>query len=162
MEAMPQKLTAAQSLTITGDCVRQVTGSTRPLNPAEALVMYGVNSAQQAAAVRHNVVANGSIGVPRFNFSLHPGFLITLSGSTTIGQLADTIRQNSIPNAQVAASFAPPKLNKAETFSAAAARFAEASALFAEASGGNVTKKAAKKGAEKGASKADKKAGKSK
>src|SRR5215212_7316184 len=99
---MPQKLTAQQSLMITSDCVRQVTGSTRPLNPIEALVMYGVNSAQQASAVRHNVVANGSIGVPRFNFSLHPGFLITLSGSTTIGQLAATIRQNSIPNQQVA------------------------------------------------------------
>lgn len=50
--------------------------------------MYGVNSAQQAAAVRHNVVANGSIGVPQFDFSLHPGFLVALGGSWTIGQLA--------------------------------------------------------------------------
>lgn len=95
---MAQKLTAQQSMMITGDCVRQVTGSTRPLNPIEPLVMYGVNSTQQAAAVRHNVVANGSIGVPRFNFSLHPGFLATLSGSWTIGQLAATIRDNSVPN----------------------------------------------------------------
>ena len=158
---MPQRLTAQQSLMITGDCVRQVTGSTRPLNPTEALVMYGVNSAQQAAAVRHNVVANGSIGVPRFNFSLHPGFLITLSGSTTIGQLAATIRQNSIPNQQVAASFAAPSMSKAETFAAASAKFAEASALFAEATGGNIAKgkKAAKKKVSK---KAAKKSGKSK
>lgn len=130
---MPQRLTAQQSLMITGDCVRQVTGSTRPLNPTEALVMYGVNSAQQASAVRHNVVANGSIGVPRFNFSLHPGFLITLSGSWTIRQLATTIRQNSVPNQDGAASFAPPALTGAEALAAAAARFAEASALFVEA-----------------------------
>ena len=156
---MAQKLTANQSLMITSDCVRQVTRSTRPLNPTEALVMYGLNSAQQASAVRHNVVANGSIGVARFNFSLHPGFLITLSGSWTIGQLASTIRQNSIPNEQVAASFAAPVMSEAEMFAAAAARFSEASALFAEATGGNVsgTKKAAKK-----KKKNSKKSGKSK
>jgi hypothetical protein len=155
---MPQKLTAQQSLMITGDCIRQVTGSTRPLNPIEALVMYGVNSAQQASAVRHNVVANGSIGVPRFNFSLHPGFLITLSGSWTIGQLAGTIRQNSIPNQQVDASFAAPAMSEAETLAAAAAKFAEASALFAEATGGNVAgvKKSAKKKTKKGSKKSGK------
>jgi hypothetical protein len=153
---MPQKLTAQQSLVITSDCIRQVTGSTRPLNPVEALVMYGVNSAQQASAVRHNVVANGSIGVPRFSFSLHPGFLIGLSGSWTIGQLASTIRQNSIPNDAVAGSFAAPTMNKAETLSAAAAKFAEASSLFAEAMGGSSgakIKKAAKKKSKKKSSK---------
>ena len=154
---MPQRLTAQQSLMVTGDCVRQVTGSTRPLNPTEALVMYGVNSAQQASAVRHNVVANGSIGVPRFNFSLHPGFLITLSGSWTIRQLATTIRQNSIPNQQVAASFAPPVMTEAETLAAAAAKFAEASALFAEASG---TPRAASRKAAKKPAKAARKSGK--
>jgi hypothetical protein len=152
---MPQKLTAQQSLIITSDCIRQVTGSTRPLNPIEALVMYGVNSAQQAAAVRHNVVANGSIGVARFNFSLHPGFLINLSGSWTIGQMAGVIRQNSIPNDAVADSFAAPTMNKAETLSAAAAKFAEASSLFAEAMGtsGTKIKKAARKKSKKKSSK---------
>ena len=161
---MPQRLTAQQSLMITGDCIRQVTGSTRPLNPIEPLVMYGVNSAQQASAVRHNVVANGSIGVPRFNFSLHPGFLATLSGSWTIRQLATTIRQNSIPNQQVAASFAAPVRTEAETLAAAAAKFAEASALFAEATGEKVagTKRAAKKKVARETSKATKKSTKSK
>ncbi|HEX5701713.1 MAG TPA: hypothetical protein VFX97_00680 [Pyrinomonadaceae bacterium] len=129
---MPAKLTAQQSLMITGDCIRAVTGSTRPLNPIEPLVMYGVNSAQQASAVRHNVVANGSIGVPRFNFSLHPGFLATLSGSWTIRQLATTIRDNSVPN-EPAMNFVAPPANSAEKLMAASAKFAEASALFAEA-----------------------------
>jgi hypothetical protein len=157
MIAMPQKLTAQQSLMITGDCVRQVTGSTRPLNPIEPLVLYGVNSPQQASAVRHNIVANGSIGVPRFNFSLHPGFLATLSGSTTIGQLATIIRQNSVPNQPVMA-FAAPEMTEAERLAAASAKFAEASALFAESAARSVggTKRSAKKGAQKGAKKSRK------
>jgi hypothetical protein len=123
--------------------------------------MYGVNSAQQASAVRHNVVANGSIGVPRFNFSLHPGFLAMLSGSTTIGQLAATIRQNSIPNQEVAASFAAPVMTEAETLAVAAAKFAEASALFSELTGGGAVgkKRAAKQ--KKAAKKPAKAAGKS-
>jgi hypothetical protein len=132
---MPQKLTAQQSMMITGDCIRQVTHSTRPLNPIEPLVMYGVNSAQQASAVRYNVVANGSIGVPRFDFSLHPGFLATLSGSWTISQLAATIRGNSIPN-HPAMDFAAPRATGADKLVAASAKFAEASALFAEATAG--------------------------
>lgn len=121
--------------------------------------MYGVNSAQQASAVRHNVVANGSIGVPRFNFSLHPGFLATLSGSWTIRQLATTIRQNSIPNEQVAASFAAPAMTEAETLAAAAAKFAEASALFAELT--SVNSAGTKRGAMKGSKKSSKSAKKS-
>src|SRR6266850_4639757 len=143
---MPAKLTAQQSVMITGDCIRQVTHSTRPLNPVEPLVMYGVNSAQQAAAVRYNVVANGSIGVPRFNFSLHPSFLATLSGSWTIRQLASTIRDNSIPN-QPDMNFAPSVATETEKLIAASAKFAEASALFAEAMAG--TGKTAKKGPKK-------------
>jgi len=123
--------------------------------------MYGVNSAHQASAVRHNVVANGSNGVPRFNFSLHPGFLATLSGSTTIGQLATTIRQNSIPNLVVAASFSAPVMTGAETLAAASVKFAEASALFSQAMSGGVvgTKRAAKKAAKK-AGRAARKSGK--
>lgn len=95
---MANRLTAQQAIDVAGDCVRQVTHSSRPLNLGEQLVLFGVFSQQQAAAVRHNVVANGVIGVPRFNFSLDPTFLITLGGSTTLGQLVGVIRQNSVPN----------------------------------------------------------------
>ena len=146
---MPSKLTAQQSVMITGDCIRQVTHSTRPLSPGEPLVMYGVNSPQQASAVRHNVVANGSIGVPRFNFSLHPGFLATLNGGWTIAQLATTIRTNSIPN-QPAMNFTAPVATAPQKLMAASTKFAEASALFAEAMGAEGELKKGRKKTSKG------------
>lgn len=94
---MPVKLTAAQSTKITSDCVRQVSGSTRPFNPAETLQIFGINATQQLAAVRTNVVSNRNIGVPAFNFSLNAGFLATLSTQTLMGQLASIILNNSVP-----------------------------------------------------------------
>lgn len=94
---MPVKLTAGQSTKITSDCVRQVSGSTRPFNPAETLQMFGINFTQQITAVRTNIVSSGSIGVPAFNFSLNPGFLATLNNQWLMGQLSDVIRNNSVP-----------------------------------------------------------------
>src|SRR2546423_14899662 len=124
---MPQKLTAQQAIDIAGDCVRQVTGSTRPLNLGEQLLLYGVFTPQQTAAVRHNVVANGVIGVPHFNFSLDPTFLITLGSGNTLGQLVGVIRQNSVPN-KPGLVLGGSKLTESEHFAIAATRFAEAAA----------------------------------
>lgn len=128
---MSEKLDALQSMLIANDCVRQVTRSNRPLNPSEQLLLYGVNTPQQAAAIRHNVVANGSIGVQRFNFSLHPGFLATLNKSWTFKQLAGIIRQNSIPNTE-RMLFAKPEFSDIEKVAAASAKFAEAAEFLSE------------------------------
>jgi hypothetical protein len=152
---MPKKLTAQQSIDIAGDCVRQVTHSHRPLNLADQLLLYGVFTQQQTAAVRNNVVANGVIGVPRFNFSLDPTFLITLSSSTTLGQLVGTIRQNSVPN-QAGLVLGMQGLNDSEHFAVASMHLAAAAeSLSASASkskqGGRVSKATKKvKGARKG------------
>ena len=140
---MPQKLTAQQAIDVAGDCVRQVTGSARPLNLGEQLLLYGVFTAQQAAAIRHNVVANGVIGVPRFNFSLDPTFLITLGSGNTLGQLVAVIRQNSVPNAPGLLLEAPSG-NESEHFAIAAMHFAEAAARFAKYSSKKTRKPKAK------------------
>jgi hypothetical protein len=158
---MPNKLTAQQAIDVAGDCVRQVTGSGRPLNLGEQLLLYGIFTQQQAAAVRHNVCANGVIGVQRFNFSLDPTFLITLSGSTTLGQLVNTIRQNSVPN-QPGLAFGGQGASEPERFAVAARNFAEAAANFAEAAGTRraPSKKSSKKGAKKSSKKGSKKSNK--
>jgi hypothetical protein len=153
---MPQKLTAQQSVDVAGDCVRQVTHSHRPLNLAEQLVLYGVFTPQQSAAVRNNVVANGMIGVHRFNFSLDPQFLITLSGGWTMGQLATVIRQSSVPN-QPGLVLAAPAPTGPEHFALAAMHLAEAASSFAGSAGKRggskkSGKKNAKKSSKKGAS----------
>jgi len=136
---MPQKLTAQQAIDVAGDCVRQVTGSTRPLNLGEQLLLYGVFTPQQAAAVRHNVVANGVIGVQRFNFSLDPTFLITLGSGNTMGQLVAVIRQNSVPNAPGLLLEAAGG-NESEQFAITAMHFAEAAAIFAASSSKKIPK----------------------
>ena len=151
---MPNKLTAQQAIDVAGDCVRQVTGSGRPLNLGEQLLLYGIFTQQQAAAVRHNVCANGVIGVQRFNFSLDPTFLITLSGSTMLGQLVNTIRQNSVPN-QPGLAFGGQGASEPERFAVAAKNFAEAAGARRAPS-----KKSSKKGAKKSSKKGSKKSNK--
>lgn len=128
---MSEKLNALQAMLVANDCVRQVTHSNRPLNPSEQLLLYGVNTPQQTAAIRHNVVANGSIGVQRFNFSLHPGFLATLNKSWTFKQLAGVIRQNSVPNTE-RMLFAQPEFSDIEKVAATSAKFAEAADFMSE------------------------------
>jgi hypothetical protein len=128
---MPPKLTAQQAIDVAGDCIRQVTHSHRPLNLAEALVLYGIFTPQQAAAVRNNVVANGVIGVPRFNFSLNPTFLINLGSSSTLGQLVAVIRQNSVPN-QPGLLLDAPESTGSENLALAAMHLAEAAAHFSK------------------------------
>lgn len=130
---MSESLTALQAMQVAIDCVRQVTHSSRPLNPSEQLALYGVNTAQQTSAIRHNVVANGVIGVQRFNFSLNPAFLATLNKAWTFKQLAGVIRQNSIPNTRNLL-FARTQDSDAEKIAAASAKFAEAAEILAELS----------------------------
>jgi hypothetical protein len=151
---MPKNLTAQQAIDVAGDCVRQVTHSNRPLNLSEQLLLYGVFTVQQVAAVRHNVVANGTIGVPRFNFSLDPTFLITLGSGTSLGQLVGVIRQNSVPN-QEGLVLGGGKATASEHLAIAALHLGEAAASFAASTSkrkkAGKRKKAAKKSSKKDA-----------
>ena len=109
---MANKLTAQQSITVAGDSVRQVTGSTRPINLAEQLLLYGIFNNQQSAAVRRNVAEDAAIGVQRFNFSIDPTFLTFVGSGTTMGQLSSVIRQRAVPNQSVLSVNLKPSSSK--------------------------------------------------
>ena len=126
-------LTPSQSMLVAVDCVRFVTGSTRPLNPADQLIRYGVNSASQAAQIRHNICSNGAIGVPRppLNHSLNPIFLAALNGGWTFAQLATVIRANAQANSPQLV-LKSPTLTNAKKLEVAYQKMAEAAQILEE------------------------------
>jgi hypothetical protein len=91
------RLSAGQSLTIASDCVFDETGNTQPVDRSRSLLSYGINDPEQASGVRTRIVGSPTLGVRRYNFQIDPNDLKDLSGSWTLGQLADRIQDAAIP-----------------------------------------------------------------
>jgi hypothetical protein len=86
-----QRLEDWQCDTISSDCVRRITGSTRPYSRSDSLQLYGVNSDPQCRAIADLVVGDNQIGVGRYKFILRETYLADLAPSWTMGQLANRI-----------------------------------------------------------------------
>jgi hypothetical protein len=102
-QAFSPSVTAQQTLedwqcdTISSDCVRRITKSTRPYDRSELLQQYGVNSDPECRAIADLVVGNNQRGVGRYKFKLDAGAIGDLSPSWTMGQLANRIKAKAVP-----------------------------------------------------------------
>jgi hypothetical protein len=85
------QMSRTQSLTVAAKSIRAVTHSTRTLDPADALQLYGVITPQTIAQVRATITGDPQNGVAQFGFSLNANALALMSSSWTIDQLATTI-----------------------------------------------------------------------
>jgi hypothetical protein len=95
--ATQEQLTAAQCLQICSDCIRDVTHSTRSLNPHDKLEMYNVNSDEQIDNVRVRIVGSHDIGVPHYGFSIDKNALRDMSTDWKISDLVDRIQTRAVP-----------------------------------------------------------------
>jgi hypothetical protein len=85
------QMSRTQSLTVVSKSIRAVTHSTRTLDPADSLQLYGVNTPQTISQVRATITGDPQNGVGQFGFSLDGSALALMSSSWTIDQLATTI-----------------------------------------------------------------------
>ncbi len=82
--------------TIASDCVRSITGSSRPYRRSDILQQYGVNSSAQCRAIGDRVTDDELIGVPRYGCTLDRDELNDLDSSWTMGDLANRICDKAV------------------------------------------------------------------
>jgi len=92
------QMSRTQSLTVVSKSIRAVTHSTRILDPADTLQLYGVITPQSISRVRATVTGDPQNGVAQFGFSLDGNALALMSSSWTVDQLATTIEGAAAQN----------------------------------------------------------------
>jgi hypothetical protein len=92
------RMSRTQSLTVISKSIRAVTHSTRILDPADTLQLYGVITAQTVSQVRATITGDPQNGVAQFGFSLDGNALSLMSSSWTVDQLATTVEGAATQN----------------------------------------------------------------
>lgn len=78
------------------DCATDV-GKTIEFNPSNTLEDYGLISGQQLSLYRKDIRTNTSFGLPSFGRTIDPNALKDLSGSNTILEVGDILKESSVP-----------------------------------------------------------------
>jgi hypothetical protein len=92
------RMSRTQSLTVVSKSIRAVTHSTRILDPADTLQLYGVITPQTISQVRATITGDPQNGVAQFGFSLDGNALALMSSSWTVDLLATTIEGAATQN----------------------------------------------------------------
>jgi len=78
------------------DCATDV-GKTIEFNPRNTLEDYGLISGEQFSLYRKDIRTNTSFGLPSFGRTIDPNALKDLSGSNTILEVGDILKESSVP-----------------------------------------------------------------
>ncbi len=94
---MASDFTPGLAIRVGYNSVIDVTGSNRPLTPADTLDRYNVVDDDQILLIRNNIIENDSFGLPKFDRTIDPDALKDLNNGWSLRDLGDVIFDESTP-----------------------------------------------------------------
>jgi len=92
---MASDFTPGIAIRVGYNSVIDVTGSNRPLTPADTLDRYNVVDNDQILLIRDNIIENDSFGLPKFERTIDPDALKDLNSGWSLRDLGDVIFDES-------------------------------------------------------------------
>jgi hypothetical protein len=94
---MASDFTPGIAIRVGYNSVIDVTGSNRPLTPADTLARYNVVDDDQILLITTNIIENNSFGLPKFERTIDPDALKDLNNGWSLRDLGDVIFDESAP-----------------------------------------------------------------